>query len=72
MSETVWDSIPWTETGDRTFFGVYHDYPVVKVVCRERTYILPACYISKFYREIALDVLEGVTDGFGETSEQKA
>ena len=59
-----WDAVEWTETGDRTFFGMHRSLPVVKIVCKERTYIIPACHISQVYREIAFDIIEnGVQRG---------
>ena len=57
-----WDKVVdrWTETPDKVFFGMYGETPVVKIVCRERTYILPACAVSQAYRDMAIDIIDNV------------
>ena len=53
------NGIKWIETGDKSFFGISEEYgPVVKLECMERTYYLPACKLSPFYREVAIEIVE--------------
>jgi hypothetical protein len=56
-----WDAVEWKETGDRIFFGMHNDHPYVKVVTEERTYIIPACIVSEFYREYSVDIINNKT-----------
>ena len=54
-----WDQVQWKEMPTREFFGEWKGHPVVKIVFEERTYILPACGMSPFYRAAAIDIIEG-------------
>lgn len=55
------DNTEWQETNEHIFFGMMKDKPTIKVVCRERTYIIPACQFTPALRYLAVATIDNKT-----------